>query len=221
MSRTLYYLLDQLDNNELQTVEDFIHFSSSFLDFVEFGGSFHNNIQAEIVAQREPDYHFFQYRDDGHYCVTRPVNTKLLIPAGEFQKASTEFLNDLKHIRAIHDCVEKRENINRVAYTCQQAVGCVLDSLNNANKAKKRNGDHFERLIRSIVSSVGIDNERKIQHISLNKKEKIKFEHDIVITSKHQKIKAIGQLKTSSKDRLDKIFRFDKFLVEDVWMWIQ
>ena len=75
--------------------------------------------------------------------------------------------------------------------------------------------------IRSIVSSVGIDNERKIQHISLNKKEKIKFEHDIVITSKHQKIKAIGQLKTSSKDRLDKIFRFDKFLVEDVWMWIQ
>ena len=65
--------------------------------------------------------------------------------------------------------------------------------------------------IRSIVSSVGIDNERKIQHISLNKKEKIKFEHDIVITSKHQKIKAIGQLKTSSKDRLDKII-LDKYL---------
>ena len=45
----------------------------------------------------------------------------------------------------------------------------------------------------------------------MNTKEKIKFEHDIVITSKHQKIKAIGQLKTSSKDRLDKIF-LDKYL---------
>ena len=211
MSRTLYYLLDQLEHNDLQTVEDFIGFAASFLDFVEYGSPFHQNIQAEIVAQREPDYHFFQYKDDGHYCVTRPVNTKLFVSENEFGHASSEFLEDLKDIKAIAGNTEKRDNINRVAYTCQQAVGCVLDSLNNANKAKKRNGDHFERLIRSIVSTVGIDNERKVQHIALNSKEKITFEHDIILKSKHNAIAAIGQLKTSSKDRLDKIF-LDKYL---------
>ena len=182
------------------------------VDQIRVGSPIHHNIQAEIVSRREQSYHFFQFRDDGHYCVTRPVNSELLIPSREFQEKSSAFLKDLQDIQAIKGHPMKRDNINRAVYSCQQAVGCVLDSMNNANKAKKRNGDHFERLIRSIVAKVGIENERQVQSIELSDGETIRFEHDIVLKS-NDKITAIGQLKTSSKGRLDKIF-LDKFLYQ-------
>lgn len=31
----------------------------------------------DIVYQKESNYHFIQYKDDGHHCVTRSINSDL------------------------------------------------------------------------------------------------------------------------------------------------
>ena len=67
-------------------------------------------------------------------------------------------------------------------------------------------------LIRLVIDSIGINVSSGEEVISLgNDNEAMKFQHDVVIRNAEEEIKAIGQLKTSSKDRLDKIF-LDKFM---------
>lgn len=102
-------------------------------------------------------------------------------------------------------------------YTMQQSIGAALDALpsGRSNQARKVNGDLFERLICLIISDLNIDcvagtaqvpvkddNDEILFHSS--------YQHDLLIR-KEDKLKIIGSVKTSSKDRIDKIF-VDKFL---------
>lgn len=82
-----------------------------------------------------------------------------------------------------------------------------MDALNNSNKAKKKNGNYFEILIRNTVKTCGINIDDKDEIVNLaDTDETMKFEHDIILLNSKYEEKAIGQLKTSSKDRIDKIF---------------
>ena len=82
-----------------------------------------------------------------------------------------------------------------------------MDVLNNSNKAKKKNGNYFEILIRNTVKTCGINIDDKDEIVNLaDTDETMKFEHDIILLNSKNEEKAIGQLKTSSKDRIDKIF---------------
>ena len=76
-----------------------------------------------------------------------------------------------------------------------------------STQAKKKNGNYFEILIRNTVKTCGIDVDDKDEIVSLpGSDETMKFEHDIILLNSNKHEKAIGQLKTSSKDRIDKIF---------------
>lgn len=72
----------------------------------------------------------------------------------------------------------------------------------------------FERYIRLIIDSIGIHVEGGTECIPVidNGEElfSMSYQHDIIIKD-DSVIKAIGSVKTSSKDRIDKIF-IDKFL---------
>ena len=85
---------------------------------------------------------------------------------------------------------------------------------NKSNTARKINGDLFERLIRLVISEIGIDiSDGTISvpiKINGNKAFKMNYQHDLIIKV-DDITKAIGSVKTSSKDRLDKIF-INKFL---------
>lgn len=201
------------DDSALVTCDDYINFTKKYLEFVGAGMDAHPNIQADIVSRKEPKYHFFQYKDDGRNCITRPINMDLFMAIDEFEAAVNDFKSSISNPKSICDNEVLRDNINRVIYTCQQSIGCTLDSFNNPNKARKRNGMFFEKLIINIVSAAGIkcsSGDEKLE-IPGGKGNEMKFQHDIVLKRVDKSVAGIGQLKTSSKDRLDKIF-LDKYM---------
>lgn len=132
----LYELQGKLDKNDEKKLDWFLSFAEDFLEFSQYGEKNIPKIQAVIVSQNEPKYNFIQYKDDGKHCVTRPINSELFLTASTFYKAKEDFVKALPCIKDIKDNPELRDNINKMVYTCQQSIGCVLDGLNNSNKAK-------------------------------------------------------------------------------------
>ena len=119
-------------------------------------------------------------------------------------------------MRELTNETEIRSTLNKFVYTCQQSIGATLDALpaGRSNSARKLNGDLFERFVRTIISDIGI--EVRSGTVSLpvlldgQEQFSMTYQHDLIIECDGD-LRAIGSVKTSSKDRLDKIF-MDKFL---------
>jgi len=111
---------------------------------------------------------------------------------------------------------ESRRLICNSIYTVQQSIGAALDALpaGKSNNARKVNGDLFERLIRMLIGELGIDCQSGVVNIPVVADGvelfQMSYQHDLVIRFQDE-VKVIGSVKTSSKDRIDKIF-MDKFL---------
>ncbi|MDR1798092.1 MAG: hypothetical protein LBR44_11800 [Clostridiales Family XIII bacterium] len=197
-----------LEGKNLNTVDAYSDFCHEFLTFIE------NGLQAVIVSRNEPHYHFLQYRQDGNYNVTRPINSQLMYSLDEFDDARKRFDRALADIRGIGDDMETRMCVNRFVYTCQQAIGATLDSLpsGRSNTARKIVGTIFENYIRLILTKIGISvhNETLIVPVYAPRKKTstctMSFETDLVVTNAEDEIIARGSVKTTSKDRLDKAF---------------
>jgi hypothetical protein len=197
-------------------LSDYFEFCEAFWGFTAQPGA----IQAEIVSRNETQYRFLQFKEDGSFNVTRPLNYNLLYPGKAAKGQIGKFLKVLDAIRPslnTADTPANREVVNRAVYTIQQAVGAALDALpaGRSNTARKINGDLFERFIRLILVRVGIDCTSGVVKIPVEVDGKVEFfmsyQHDLVVKS-GSLVKIIGSVKTSSKDRLDKIF-IDKFLL--------
>ncbi len=141
-----------------------------------------------------------------------------LYNAATFLNAEQQFKQVLEQLK----CGEKpenvlRQNVIRTIYTIQQSIGATLDALptGKSNQARKVNGDLFERLIRLLIVSIGIDCVSGTMQVPIRNAigEELfrsSYQHDLLI-SKNSELKIIGSVKTSSKDRIDKVF-MDKFL---------
>ncbi|MFM6356415.1 MAG: hypothetical protein ACKPH7_29465 [Planktothrix sp.] len=202
------------DKKYFQTLQDYINFCKNYLQFIEKG------LQARIVSQNENHYQFYQYRDDGFYNITRPVNTLLMYEEAIFEDASVKFWQVLTQLRERDKQLpndQLRQVLVRTIYTIQQSIGAVLDALpsGKSNQARKINGDLFERLIRLIISELDVDCVTGTAQVPIKDDKgeflfNMSYQHDLLI-SKEDQLKIIGSVKTSSKDRIDKIF-VDKFL---------
>lgn len=200
------------DKERFRTIENYIEFCVRYLEYVETG------LQARIVSQNESHYQFFQYRQDGSFNITRPLNSRLMYDAEDFSQAAQQFsltLEQLKDGEKPSD--ELRENVIRTIYTLQQSIGAALDALpaGKSNQARKVNGDLFERLIRLLIVSLDVDcvsgtMQVPVKDAAGNELFKSSYQHDLLL-SKDCELKIIGSVKTSSKDRIDKVF-MDKFL---------
>lgn len=199
------------DKKRFSKVDDYASFSEAYLTFLN-----NNGLQAVIVSKNENNYNFFQYRKEGYYNVSRPININLMFTLEDFIKAKKSFEYSLKHIKEIQTENEIRNELNKFVYTCQQAIGATLDALpsGKSNTARKINGDLFEQYIRLIITDIGISVRQgtiKVPIITKGKKLfDMSYQHDLIV-EKENIITAIGSVKTSSKDRIDKIF-IDKFL---------
>lgn len=195
------------EKSRFSKIENYIEFAKQYLEFIE------TELQAEIIAQNETNYRFFQYRRDGEYNITRPVNGELFFKLPDYEKLASDFQYTLENIRDIKDNTAERENVNRFIYTTQQTIGCALDALpaSKTNTSRKVNGDLFERLMQMIMCEMGfmIDSETLKVPIPQSD-EQMKYQNDIEIKINGE-IAAIGSVKTSSKDRIDKIF-LDKLM---------
>jgi len=193
-------------------ISDYIDFAAYYLDYISTG------LQARIISQNEAHYQFFQYKKEGSFNITRPINSLLMYDANTFSKASVEFIATLKLLREGAELdVAARENVVRSIYTLQQCIGAALDGLpsGRSNQARKVNGDLFERLIRLIVVALNVDcvagtMQVPVKDLNGNVLFKSSYQHDLLF-SRENELKIIGSVKTSSKDRLDKVF-MDKFL---------
>lgn len=200
------------DKTRFASLEDYLDFAKQYLEFI----SDTSRIQAVIVSQNENHYQFLQYKDAGFHNVTRPLNSRLFYTFAEFERASATFLELMKKAREHTPAEDERDAVNRTIYTAQQAIGATLDALpaGESNTARKINGDLFERFIRLIIKRLGVSCTSGTVNIPIEVEGRPQFtmcyQHDLIIKS-GELVKAIGSVKTSSKDRIDKIF-IDKFL---------
>jgi hypothetical protein len=118
------------------------------------------------------------------------------------------------------------KEINKIIYTMQQAIGCIGDSFSEANQARKKIGQLFEILVKLTIQKVGLVCEPRIITVPIPgyKGYQMSYELDVVfsresailISEEEAKYihptEIVGSVKTTSKDRIDKIF-LDKYLL--------
>jgi hypothetical protein len=199
------------DKSNFTDLKAYIKFCDEYLNYIS------DNLQAIIVSQNENHYQFYQYKKEGNFQITRPINSNLMYDSSTFAKSSKEFLKILKSIKTINKNDDIVRNIlNNATYTIQQSVGSALDGLpaGKSNTARKLNGDLFEHFIRLIINEIGIDCKSGVIKVPVivdgEPTFNMSYQHDLIIENEND-VKVIGSIKTSSKDRIDKIF-IDKFL---------
>lgn len=214
--KTILELCDWARNKDnFINLDDYINFGLRFIDFI----SDTNNIEAKIVSRNENNYRFLQYKEDAAFNITRPINYDLYLAAENIDNAFRFFKSVLSDITIIQDLSTKeRELLNKCIYTIQQSIGCALDALpaNENNTAKKINGDLFERFMLLIFQELHFNVNSMVEHVSLEEVPdfKVKYQHDLAFKIEGN-IRLIGSVKTSSKDRIDKVFN-DKFFYNQI-----
>lgn len=207
-----------LNKDNFKSVQNYIDFGKIAVEF------FHNveNYEAKITAINEHNYKFYQYKSDAGYTITRPVNERLFLNMELFEQGSRlliSILEDRLRLKGMHE--DERLLFNNMVYTIQQCIGCSLDSLGQGegNKAKKINGERFERFIIFLFKEMGFNASGGVQQVPIrvNGEEmfKMQYQHDLIISDQNGRERLIGSIKTSGKDRLDKIF-IDKFLYNNL-----
>jgi len=65
---------DKFESQEkFQSISDYTDFCLRYLEFIQ------TELQAVIVSRNENHYRFFQYKKNGTYNVTRPINSNLML----------------------------------------------------------------------------------------------------------------------------------------------
>ena len=112
------------DKERFSSIEAYVEFARAFLGYVA------EHIQATIISQNEPHYHFWQYRKDGHFNVSRPFNSELMLTRENCDAELAEFVGLLTCIKeSASDSTEHRQRLGRCIYSLQQAIGIALDAL--------------------------------------------------------------------------------------------
>jgi hypothetical protein len=216
------------DRSGFTNLEDYLAIGCAFLDFVAA------TRPTRIVSPAQSNYIFYQYAPEFGHKITRPLNHNLFDESSANLKTSFErfvtFLGDVrKHQAAItaletHQAYIASKEINRVVYTIQQAIGCIGDSLDNPNQTRKRVGQLFEILVKLLIQQVGLDCEPRTITLPIPGYPDYTMSYQLdLVFSRNQAIIAsetkfvhpsevVGSVKTTSKDRIDKIF-LDKHLL--------
>jgi len=216
------------DRSAFKDLDDYQVVVCAFLDLVA------RERPTRIVSPTHANYVFFQYAQSYGHKITRPINSDLYIElATDFEPAFgrfRDFLGDLrKHHTAASDLAGNRKflesrGIARIVYTLQQSIGCIGDSFDDANQSRKRVGQLFEALVKLVLQEVGVECEPRTINIPIpgNPGYEMSYELDLVfsrekaiLTSETKFIhpnEIVGSVKTTSKDRIDKIF-LDKYLL--------
>lgn len=216
------------DRTAFHGLEDYFTICYSFLNFVR------NTTPTRIISPSHRHYIFYQYGEDANNKITRPLNSNLFIEdPEEFRLAFDRFIDFLSDLRIqqqnISNTAARRQyiesgEINNVVYTIQQSIGSVGDSFDNPNQSRKRIGQLFETLVKLLIQEVGLECEPRTIRIPIpnNPGYTMSYELDLVfsrdraiLTSETHFIhptEVVGSVKTTSKDRIDKVF-LDKFLL--------
>ncbi|MEZ4832635.1 MAG: hypothetical protein R2873_11670 [Caldilineaceae bacterium] len=216
------------DRTAFHTLSDFYTICDAFLALLQ------DSRPTRIVSPSHSHYVFYQYDQDFGHKITRPLNTRLFIESqDDFNVAYNrfiDFLHDLKQYQGsigdqpgVSKYIDSNE-VNRIVYTIQQSIGSIGDSFANSNQSRKRIGQLFESMLRLVIQEIGLECEPRTISLPIAgfPGYEMSYELDLVfsrdkaiVTSESTPIQAseiVGSVKTTSKDRIDKIF-LDKFLL--------
>ena len=216
------------DRSAFEMLSEYSDICCAFLNFVE------QTDPTRIISPSHQHYIFYQYSEDYQHKITRPLNSDLFIESLDDFKGSFErFVTFLDNLRSSEGVATTRvetakylesNEINRVVYTIQQSIGSIGDSFENANQSRKRIGQLFETLVTLLVQEVGFECESRTVNIPIpgNPEYAMSYQLDLVfsrnkaiVTSETSHIhpaEVVGSVKTTSKDRIDRIF-LDKHLM--------
>lgn len=217
-----------LDRSAFTSLEDYLKLCGAFLGYVA------SDQPTRIVSPSHPNYVFLQYGQAYGHKITRPLNSDLLLEEaavfrGAFDRFAA-FLGDLRKtgsgdaLGESHADYLGSNEINRIVYTLQQSIGCIGDSFDSPNQSRKRVGQLFENLIKLIIQEVGIECEPRTINLPIPdfpgmtmpyELDLVFSRRQVIITSETnllQPFEVVGSVKTTSKDRIDKVF-LDKFLL--------
>jgi hypothetical protein len=216
------------DKTAFTQIEDYQTISLAFLDFLA------KKEPTRIISPTDHRYVFYQYDEAHGHKITRPLNTELFIKSSdEFQSMFNRFITFLADLKKFGSATSNRgevqklldaNEINRVVYTAQQCIGSISDSFDSPNQSRKRIGQLFENLVRLVITEIGFSCESRTISVPLPDAPEYKMSYELdlvfakggaIITSDSTLIhpdEIIGSVKTTSKDRIDKIF-LDKYLL--------
>lgn len=216
------------DKSAFGNLTDYFTLCAAFLKFVQ------KTHPTRVVSPSHHNYLFYQYNNTYAYRITRPLNLDLFIESvSHFRKAFERFVAFLADLRQYQESVMGRrgarkyvesKEINKVVYTMQQAIGSVGDSFDNPNQSRKRVGQLFETLVKLIIQQVGLECEPRTINIPVPgfPGYEMSYQLDLVFSRNKAIVAAetefihvteiVGSVKTTSKDRLDKVF-LDKYLL--------
>jgi len=216
------------DRSAFGNLDDYFTLCLAFLTFIK------RTQPTRIISPSHHNYIFYQYGEAYSHRITRPLNINLFIESVNEFKAAFErfdaFLADFKRHqdtaidqKGFQQYVATNE-ANRIVYTVQQAIGSIGDSFENPNQSRKRVGQLFETLVRLIIQGVGLECESRRIRIPIPGYPGYEMAYDLDLVFSHDKAivasetefihpsEVVGSVKTTSKDRLDKIF-LDKYLL--------
>lgn len=196
------------NKDNFHSINNYLTFCKHFIEFIDNS----QNYQAKIIARNESNYQFIQYNEQVSFQITRPINSKLFLTSNNIESSLSLYANVLKEKELlINLSAPERKILNNSIYTIQQSIGCALDALpaSDNNTGKKVNGDLFEQLILLTFKEMQFDCNSLVESLPIiDEGEEIGksiYQHDLVFR-KENDIQIIGSVKTSSKDRIDKVF---------------
>jgi hypothetical protein len=218
------------DRTAFTTLVDYFTLCQAFIRFLQ-------EVQPTRIISPSPANHhyiFFQFDETYGHRITRPLNSNLFIESPSRLESSlgrfADFLDELHYAQGAIVAQKAGQvyiasnEVNQVVYTIQQAIGCITDSFSDSNQSRKRVGQLFERLVKLIIQTVGVECEPRTVNIPVPDSPgyNMSYQLDLVfsrekaiITGETRYIHAdeiVGSVKTTSKDRIDKIF-LDKYLL--------
>ncbi len=216
------------DTSAFTSLDDYFLVSQAYLRYLE------ETSLTRIVSPSHHNYIFYQYPEEQGHNITRPLNTNLFLESSEVATQSFErivdFLPVLRKQRQrvtedkTHQNYLETGEINQVIYTLQQSIGGISDSFNNPNQSRKRVGQLFENLIKLVIQALGIECEPRTINVPIPgfPEYRMSYQLDLVFspdkaivaseTRLLDELEMVGSVKTTSKDRIDKIF-LDKYLL--------
>jgi hypothetical protein len=217
------------DKSGFTSLEHYLLFCETFLEFVK------REKLKFIISPTNHNYFFYQYdKKEYDYKITRPLNEDLFEDSvSDFKEAFERFAAFLLDLKRYQESAAEREGakqyleseeINGVIYTIQQSLGCIGDSFSNPNQSRKRVGQLFEALVKLIIKEVGLECESRTIKLPVPGYSGYTMSYDIdlvfsrnkaILTSETKFLhptEVIGSVKTTSKDRIDKIF-LDKYML--------
>jgi hypothetical protein len=216
------------DKNAFAELGDYLAIAKALLKYLSDCNA------TRIISPTHSNYVFYQFGKEHGHKITRPLNTDLFIESEDVLESGFDlFMSFLERIKKYQEQIHKRRStravletntVNRIVYTVQQSIGCIGDSFESPNQSRKRIGQLFENLVRLIIRSVGLACEGRTVNLPIpgHPGYEMSYELDLVLSRNKAIIASetriigdheiVGSVKTTSKDRIDKVF-LDKYLL--------